>query len=304
VLLPAQTSREEPLKGIIDAVRPEDFFTEPAPDPLDDFGITSKPKFNLKLVRKLRSGPLAQTDDVEAAVALARLVHDDLEAFGTEGGEELTETQMRESILALRSVLKRQGFDNFEVPFRDFKTFKSHWLKNNGYGSWQARRDILNEIFEPMHNALAERESEALSSTLASAISPKGRTGWSRVDEEIAELKRHFAQARTPQDHRNIGNDCVIVLEALSRQVYDPDQHLRDSEEEPPVAKTKIRIDRFIEDAAPGADNAALRKLAKAANDQAQAVKHRAAGSRKEAGIAADSVILIANILRRLDEDD
>lgn len=146
--------------------------------------------------------------------------------------------------------------------------------------------------------------SEALSSTLASAISPKGRTGWSRVDEEIAELKRHFALARTPQDYRNIGNDCVIVLEALSRQVYDSDLHLRDGEEEPPVAKTKTRIDRFIEDAAPGAENAALRKLAKAANDQAQAVKHRAAGNRKEAGIAADSVVLLANILRRLDEDD
>ena len=67
-------------------MRPEDFFTEPEPDPLDEFGITSKPKFNLNLVRKLRSGPLAQADDVEAAVALARLVHDDLEAFGTEGG--------------------------------------------------------------------------------------------------------------------------------------------------------------------------------------------------------------------------
>jgi len=41
----------------------------------------------------------------------------------------------------------------------------------------------------------------------------------------------------------------VIVLEALSRQVYDVDQHLRDGEEEPPVAKTKQRIDRFVEDA-------------------------------------------------------
>jgi len=116
-------------------------------------------------------------------------------------------------------------------------------------------------------------------------------------------LKRHFAQAKTPQDYRNIGNDCVIVLEALSREVYDPDRHLREGEEEPPVAKTKMRIDRFIEDVASGRDNAKLRRLAKAANDQAQAVKHRAAGDRKEAGIAADSVILLANILRRLDED-
>lgn len=283
-------------------MRPEDFFTAPEPDPLDDLGISSKPRFNLSLVRELRSGPIAQADDVETAVALARLIHDDLEAFGTEGGEELTDAQMRESLLALRSSLKRLGLDRFEVPFRDFKTFRSYWLQNDGYGSWQARRDILNGIFEPMHEALAERESKSLSSTLAGAISPRERTGWPRVDEEIAELKRHFAQARTAQDYRNIGNDCVVVLEALSRQVYEANRHLRDGEEEPPVAKTKARIERFIEDALPGADNAALRKLVKAANDLAQAVKHRATGNRREAGIAADSVILLANILRRVDD--
>jgi hypothetical protein len=285
-------------------MRPEDFFVEPDPDPFDAFGIPASPKFDLDLVRELRSGATRRADDLEVAVALARLVHDDLEAFGTGGGEELSETQMRESLLALRSVLKRLGLEQFEVPFRDFRTFKSYWLKNEGYGSWQARRDILNEIFEPLHDALAERESDALSSALADGVSPRGRIGWSRVDEEIAELKRHFARAGTPQDYRNIGNDCVIVLEALSRRVYDPGKHLRDDEDEPPVGKTKQRIDRFIADAVPGAENAALRRLAKAANDQAQAVKHRAAGDRKEAGIAADSVILLANILRRLDEDD
>ncbi len=283
-------------------MRPDDFFAEPDSDPLDPFGIPSKPRFNLELVRKMRARTLDQADDLEAAVALSRLIHDDPEAFGTDGGEELTEAQMRESLLALGSVLKRLRLERFEVPFRDFRTFKSYWLKNDGYGSWQARRDILNEIFDPIHDALAEREGEALSSNLAHPISPRGRTGWSRVDEEVAELHRHFAQARTPQDYRNIGNDCVIVLEALSRQVYAADRHLRDGEEEPPVAKTKLRIDRFIEDAVPGSDNAPLRKLAKAANDQAQAVKHRAASTRKEAGIAADSAILLANILRRLDE--
>jgi len=107
-----------------------------------------------------------------------------------------------------------------------------------------------------MHDALTERESETLSSSLADAISPRGRTGWPRVGEEIAELKRHFAQARTPQDYRNIGNDCVIVLEALSRQGYDAEKHLREGEEEPSIGKTKLRIERFIEDAVPGSDNA------------------------------------------------
>lgn len=41
----------------------------------------------------------------------------------------------------------------------------------------------------------------------------------------------------------------------------------------PPVAQTKNRIDRYIEDALPGPDNAALRKLAKSAVELAQRVK-------------------------------
>ena len=117
-------------------------------------------------------------------------------------------------------------------------------------------------------------------------------------------MRRHFTSARTPQDYRNVGNDCVTVLEALSRQVYDPDKHLRDGEDEPPVGKTKQRIERFVEDAAPGSDAAVLRKLVRSSIEYAQEVKHRDTGSRKEAGIAADSVILLANLLRRLDEDE
>jgi hypothetical protein len=79
---------------------------------------------------------------------------------------------------------------------------------------------------------------------------------------------------------------------------------LRDGEEEPPIGKTKQRIGRFVEDAAPGSDAAVLRKLVRSSIEYAQEVKHRDTGSRKEAGIAADSVILLANLLRRLDEDE
>lgn len=116
------------------------------------------------------------------------------------------------------------------------------------------------------------------------------------------ELKRHFKIARTAQGHRNIGNDCIAVLEALSRQVYDPAVHLRPDEDAPPVDKTKQRIGRFVEDTATGKDQAELRRLAVAAIDFAQRVKHHPDGSRRDAGIPADAVILLANVLHRLDQ--
>ena len=142
-----------------------------------------------------------------------------------------------------------------------------------------------------------------MSSTLAEPVSPRGRTGWARIDEEIAELRRHFQSAQTPQDYRNVGNDCVIVTEALSRLVYEPARHLREGETEPPISNTKNRLERYVDDAAQGSENAALRKLAKATIEMAQAVKHRTTPTRREAGIAADAVILLANLLRRLSDD-
>lgn len=280
-------------------MRPDDFFYDAVDDPLG-FGGSAR-RFQREMVDALRRGPLPDVPDVESAVALTRLAHDELEAYGTSGDESLSNGDMREVLVALRAVTQRLGLD-FSLPFRDFTTFRSYWIRNEASGSWQARRDILSDLFDRLHDELTDLETSALTSSLAGAVSPRGRTGWSTLDNEIAELRRHFRAATTPQDYRNVGNDCVIITEALSRTVYRADTHLRPGEEEPPVANTKQRLDRFIEHSLPGADNAPLRKLARATIEMAQAVKHRSTPTRREAGVAADAVILLANLLRRIDE--
>lgn len=285
------------LTGNFCDMRPDDFFVYGTADP-------QSRRFDIDLITRLRRGPIAQAGDVEVAVGLARLVHEELEKFGTGGGEELTNVQMQEAILALRSIIPRINVGHFELPFRDLATFRNYWISQGaaGGGGYQKRRNLLAGFFESFHDRLADLENESLSSTLAAPISPHGRTGWISVDVEINELRRHFQSARTPQDYRAIGNDCVIVTEALSREVYKVDRHLRHGETEPPVANTKLRLDRFIDDATVGPSNAALRKLARSAIEMAQAVKHSQTPTRVEAGVAADAVILLSNILRRLDE--
>jgi len=51
------------------------------------------------------------------------------------------------------------------------------------------------------------------------------------------------------------------------------------------------------------AANAEMRKFARATIELAQAVKHSRTPTRTEAGILADAVVLLANMLRRLDEE-
>jgi hypothetical protein len=63
------------------------------------------------------------------------------------------------------------------------------------------------------------------------------------------------------------------------------------------------RLGRYVEDAVPGADNEEVRGLANKSIELAPQVKHGETPSRRDAGIAADSVMLLTNILRRLDEE-
>ena len=272
---------------------PEDFFV--------DGDLLGQRFVDWDLLDEIVSGNIDRSD-VEVAVALLRLAHDELEAFGTDGSQRTSEEDIRRILQTCRFLLKRIGI-SLDLPFSDFRTFKSHWVADDAYGSWQARRNILHHLFELVHRELAQREDNEIMSVLARPVTAYPGTGWSRVDEEINELRRHFAAARSPQDYRNVGNDCVAVLERLSEVVFDADRHLQNGQDVPPVANTKTRIGAFVEHVSAGRTNAEIRKVARAVIELAQAVKHRDTPSRRDAGIAADSVIQLANILRRLAEE-
>jgi len=258
--------------------------------------------FNTSLMTALRSGPTSAHSDIDTAVVLAQFVHDELERFGTGRPTELNDHVLREALLALRAVVTRLGVAHPDVPFRDFAGFEIWWKRQGaaGNGGYQKRRDLLVGIFGDLHDQLAAVQSQALASTLAQPVSPAGATGWPAVDAELAEVRRHFLSASTPNDYAAVGNDCVRALEALSAIAYDPAVHLRPGEDLPPVDKTKARLERVAEDAANGRANAEIRKVARAAIELAQAVKHGGTPDRRSAGIAADAVILVVNIIRRL----
>lgn len=267
---------------------PDDFFQ----DLSDDLtAVLSEDR-----LAQLRNGPLP-----DSAQALADLVHREYEAFGTDGSQTLTDAQSNLVLRVLKAVLRRLDIE-FEVPWRNFSTFRSYWIQRDCAYSWQARRDLLLEYFEPVHRRFDELEDQLFQGELADPISPHPVTEWPKVDAEIRELRRRFHSATTPQDYRAIGTHCVGVLEALSRTVYDPAKHLRDGEEKPPVDRTKERLGRYIEVTLAGKDHENLRGVAVKTIALAHQVKHRETPSRREAGIVADVVILVANILRRLEE--
>jgi len=283
-------------------VERHDFFAETeSADPWTSETTTTS-TLRRDLLTQLRAGPIAGTDDLEAAVELTHLVWDDLIAYGTGGGNVLDDAELTLAQRSLTAVLDRIGIA-LTFPWRDFTSFKSHWIRNDCSGSWQARRDLLQNLFDPVQTELDRQEDAQFRAVTAEAISPHSRIGWPRVDEELTELRRRFRSSCTTQDYRDVGNRCVAALEALSRAIYDPVVHLREGETEPPADKTKQRLGRYVEDSLAGKDNEAIRGVASKVIELAHSVKHSSGPTRREAGIAADSVIMLANILRRVDQD-
>lgn len=102
-------------------MQPDDFFAEDSAFPLGRY-------FDTDLATALRRGPISNGSGLEVAIGLARLVHEELEKFGAGGGEKLTNVQMSEALLALRSVVSRLGAGPFDPPFREFRTFRNYWI--------------------------------------------------------------------------------------------------------------------------------------------------------------------------------
>jgi hypothetical protein len=110
-------------------------------------GFATSENLNTEWLDRLRAAPDPDHSDVDVAVALMDLVHDDLMRSGTAGNEALSDADMRTATRTLAAVTKRCGHP-FNLPFRDHSGWKTWWVRNGAYGSWQARRELLSDLFD------------------------------------------------------------------------------------------------------------------------------------------------------------
>jgi hypothetical protein len=115
----------------------------------------TKRRLDTELLESLRSQPLPDISDVKSAEQLLQVVWDELVAYGTGGGNDCDDKEISVAIRTLEALTRRLGIP-LELPFRDFTRFRTYWLRNEGYGSWQARRDIVENLLEPTRKRLED----------------------------------------------------------------------------------------------------------------------------------------------------
>jgi hypothetical protein len=278
-------------------MREDDFFAA-GWDP--DSGSFSGERLRQDLLRQVINGPLPDVPDIELCDVLADLTHAEFTAFATGKAQRITDADSRLLLRAYRAVCTRAGIAFPDLPFRDLEGFKAYWVAEGMAGSYAKRRRYLEILFEPIEEEILNHSVRTWSDVLVSPVSPRDGTGWETIDAEILQLRQRFAVARTDQDHCAVGAACVRVLEHLGEVAFDPAVHLPAGAPIPSRDRTKDRFQAVIAYALPGPENDRLRKLARSVVEQAQVVKHSRTPSRRDAGIAADSVIMLVNLLRRL----
>ncbi len=281
-------------------MRAEDFWVfedEPWANPV--------PALNIQLLDELRRRPPDLNNDTEAALLLIRLIYEELLTFGTGGTPKITDLSSRDALRTLGALLSKVGYRKFDIPFSDLAGFRSYWLMKGARGNWQARRDLLRPIFEPALFFLEELQDTLLGGEGNNVLLPithDFRDQWVSVEAEISALRGNFAKATSPQDFRNVGNDCVAVITRLAQIVYTEEIHASYDGPMPSRDDTKERLIRFVDHRLEGSSNSSLRSLVRKVIELAQDTKHDLDGSRLRTILAADSVIMLANIIKSLDE--
>lgn len=148
-------------------MKPSDFLTsEQSRDPNFPSIVVQRYGLKTELVDRLCNGPLEGVTDLEAAQALTRLVHTELENNGTGGGEKLKNEEMAEALRTLKFLLLRLKID-LKAPFDDFQSFRKYWIREGmgGGGGYAKRRSYLDGLFYPVREKLDEMEVTASSPT-------------------------------------------------------------------------------------------------------------------------------------------
>jgi len=179
-------------------MRASDFFFELEPDAFGLDGEPVSPPLNVELVEALRRGALDGIPDASAAIALLDLVYDQLQGYGTDSSQTLVDSEIELAIRTLEKVTDRVGVV-LKVPFRDFTRFRSYWLRNDASGSWQARRHLLENLFEPARERLLVLEAGPLDARLP--------------QKSIADLRDPSAiQEQLQRIQRALGYDPALVI--------------------------------------------------------------------------------------------
>lgn len=233
---------------------PDDLFVDAG---RDAYGLPAT-QVSVELLEAVLAGKYKGAPEAEVALALAEQVYQDLTAYGTSGGQQLTEGQIKLALRALKAACTRLGV-RFEAPIRDYTTFRAYWNKHDGYGSWHARRVMVGDWMDPVIEGLQGLVSSPHTYTLAE-VALNALTDPSAIQDSLRRVAR-----TVDSDPRMAVSAAKDLMESTAKLVLTAvKQSYSKSDDLPELAaraQTALCLTKKSLASVPGQDMAALGQL-------------------------------------------
>jgi hypothetical protein len=191
----------------------------------------------------------------------------------------------------IRAELREAGLDD-PNPWPDLWRWYGHYSGDGSLGTYQARRELVLESYQPLLDSLEGLEERRLGTGISVPA-----TGWTEVDRQVAALHTSYARAHTPEEYRQVGLLCRDIFVSLGHVVFDGAKHLPPGKDPPRGDDAKNRLELAVLAEYGGGPNEKLRALVRSTWDFAQPIVHDRTDDQTKAMLAADATIHLQKVL-------
>ncbi len=207
------------------------------------------------------------------------------------GGPKIKDVnaQYQERRFEIHTKLQELGIED-PNPYPDLWSWYGKW-RDGSLPSWQARRNYIGVLYQPLLGALAMR------SKTTSAVHPQEPTGWSRVDRSVDKIINALVHAENEEDFQTVGLLCREAIISLAQAVYDVKKHVSVDGVSPSKIDAKRMLENYIAAELVGISNETHRKFAKTTIQLAVDLQHKRTASFREATLCAEATRSIINTI-------
>jgi hypothetical protein len=122
-------------------------------------------------------------------------------------------------------------------------------------------------------------------------------TGWPKVDRQLGELRLRLGEASNEEQFQSVGHLCRETLISAAQVVFNRERHPPFDGTEPSKTDAKRMLEAFVNVELAGSENAAVRKLAKAAFDLSNDLQHKRTATFRDAALSAEATLSTVGII-------
>lgn len=117
------------------------------------------------------------------------------------------------------------------------------------------------------------------------------------MDRQLGELQLKFREAANEEQFQAVGHLCRETLISVAQVVYQRERHPSLDGIEPSKTDAKRMLEAFVSVELAGSENAAVRKVAKAAFDLSNDLQHKRTATFREAALSTEATFTSVRII-------